>query len=108
MVWAPPGQSAHTDFLVGVCRAAGVDPRLVVTPRQGMPPVTAVHNSDWVAFVTDEPGEVSGDAVVLELNPPVHMPVQVVWVIDALSRQARTLLERIRSHAGAANPQRVV
>lgn len=95
VVWAPSGHSPYTDFLVGVCRAAGFDPRLVVTPRQGMPPVTAVRGSPWVAFVTDQPGRVGG-AVVLELTSSTRVPVHAVWVPDGLPRQARALLDRLR------------
>lgn len=104
VVWGPPGHSAYTDFLVGVCRAAGFDPELVVTSRQGMPPATAVHDTDWVGFVTDQPGPVAEDAVVLDLEPPAQVPLQVVWVTDAVPRHAREPLRRMRADAA----QRVV
>lgn len=98
VMWAPPGRSAHTDFLVALCRAAGFDPKVTVTKRQGMPPITAVIDSGLLAFVTDPPGTEPNQAVVvLELEPPAHLPLQAVWVTDALPGHARALLERMRA-----------
>lgn len=112
VMWAPPGHSVHTDFLVGVCQAAGFEPQVVVTPRQGMPPITAVHDSGHIAFVTDDPGSAEPDAEVLELHPPVHLPLQVIWVTDAVPRHARGLLEQLRNRSDGSNSvqraQRVV
>ncbi|AXB48330.1 LysR substrate-binding domain-containing protein [Amycolatopsis albispora] len=79
-VWGQPGRSGYTDLLLNLCRDAGFEPRVRRNPIQGTPPVTAVLETDGIAFVTASPGPAAGDAVrVLELRPPVHVPLQALW-----------------------------
>ena len=79
-VWGRSGHSAYTDFLAGICIAAGFEPRLRRTERQGMPPVAAAAGMD-VAFVTDPAGPADGGrAQVIDLDPPVYAPLDAVWV----------------------------
>ncbi|WP_410579481.1 LysR family transcriptional regulator [Amycolatopsis sp. lyj-108] len=79
-VWGHPGRSGYTDLLVNLCRDAGFEPRVHRNPIQGTPPVTAVLDTDGVAFVTAPPGPAAGGAVcVLRLEPAVHVPLQALW-----------------------------
>lgn len=79
-VWGHPGRSGYTDLLVNLCRDAGFEPRVRRNPIQGTPPVTAVLDSDAVAFVTAPPGPAAGGAVMVrELHPAVHVPLQALW-----------------------------
>ncbi|RSN19429.1 LysR family transcriptional regulator [Streptomyces sp. WAC 05977] len=79
-VWGYPGRSGYTDLLVNLCRDAGFEPRVRRNPIQGTPPVTAVLDSEGVAFVTAPPGPAAGGAVhVRELRPAVHVPLQALW-----------------------------
>lgn len=78
-VWGAPGKSGYTDMLIQACRDAGFEPMIRRNPIQGTPPVTAVINSPNVAFVTDPPGPAVGGTVrVLELHPPLHVPLHAV------------------------------
>ncbi|MFC4001626.1 LysR substrate-binding domain-containing protein [Prauserella oleivorans] len=79
-VWGHPGKSGYTDLLIGLCRAAGFEPRTHRNPIQGTPPVTAVLGTTSVAFVTAAPGPAAGGRVrVLELLPPAHVPLHALW-----------------------------
>ncbi|MET7638411.1 LysR substrate-binding domain-containing protein [Streptomyces sp. NPDC005438] len=80
MVWGHPGTSGYTDLLLGLCRQAGVEPRVERNPVQGTPPLTAVVGGQHVAFVTDPAGEALGGRVrVLDLEPTVLVPVLALW-----------------------------
>lgn len=80
VVWGTPGRSGYTDLLINRCRQAGFEPRVRRNPIQGAPPVTAVVGGDHVAFVTATPGAAAGgQARVLELNPPVFVPLHALW-----------------------------
>lgn len=80
VVWGTPGQSGYTDLLVGHCRRAGFEPRVVRNPLQGTPPVSSVVGSDDVAFVTAPAGPaVDGAVRVLELEPAIHAPLLALW-----------------------------
>lgn len=63
IVWAPPDASNYTDFILGTCRSAGFEPSFIVNHVQGTPPVTAVLDSDGVAFVTAPAGACLGGQV---------------------------------------------
>lgn len=90
MVWAPAGHSGYTDLLLGVCRAAGVEPRCRVNPDQGTPPVTAALNRDCVVMVTAPAGPALGGAVrVIDLEPPYTVPVEALW-LEAAANPVRT------------------
>lgn len=82
VVWAPPGSSFYTDFILSACRRAGFEPELVVDRVQGTAPVTAVVDyPDAVAFVTAPAGSALGGAVVvLELDDPLLTPIQALWL----------------------------
>ncbi|APE38590.1 LysR family transcriptional regulator [Nocardia mangyaensis] len=86
MVWAPPGHSFYTDFLLSTCRRAGFEPRFVVNRIQGTPPVTAVADNDCVAFVTAPAGPAVGGLVrVVELADPPLAPTQALWLPHTVS-----------------------
>ncbi|MVU81245.1 LysR family transcriptional regulator [Nocardia sp. ET3-3] len=82
IIWAPPGRSYYTDFIVSTCRRAGFEPALVVNRIQGTTPATAVLDyPDAVAFVTAAPGDALGGAVrIVEIDDPPLTPVQAVWL----------------------------
>ena len=94
VVWAPPGHSFYTDFLVSACRRAGFEPTLVVNPIQGTPPVTAVVRSDRVALVTAAVGSALGGQVrVSSLADAPRVPVQAVWLPHTISHARTALLD---------------
>ncbi|GAB2692305.1 LysR family transcriptional regulator [Nocardia thraciensis] len=82
IVWAPPGTSFYTDFILSTCRRAGFEPALVVNRIQGTTPATAVLDyPDAVAFVTEPPGPaLGGDVQVIDITDPPLAPVQGVWL----------------------------
>ncbi|ORV12719.1 LysR family transcriptional regulator [Mycobacterium celatum] len=80
VLWAPPGASYYSDFLVNVCRRAGFEPQYRVSRVQGCPPEVAPLTDDAVAFVTSPPGPAIGDAVtVVDIDGPVLVPLQGLW-----------------------------
>jgi DNA-binding transcriptional LysR family regulator len=80
VLWAPPGTSYYSDFLVNACRRAGFEPQYRVSRVQGCPPEVAPLTDDAVAFVTSPPGPAIGGAVtVVEIEGPVLVPLQGLW-----------------------------
>lgn len=80
VVWGTPGQSGYTDLLIGHCRRAGFEPRVVRNPLQGTPPVSSVVGTDDVALVTAPAGPaVAGAVQVLDLEPAIHAPLLALW-----------------------------
>ncbi|TSD94079.1 LysR family transcriptional regulator [Skermania sp. ID1734] len=100
VVWAPPGSSFYTDFIVSTCRRRGFEPDIVVNRVQGTPPVTAVVDSDNIAFVTAPPGATLGGRVnVIELKDPPLVPIQALWLPHNVSA-VRNLITRGRARSG--------
>lgn len=80
MIWGHPGRSNYADLLIEHCREAGFEPHVERSPVQGTPPVTAVLDTDHVAFVTAPPGPAIGGQVrVLDLHHPVFVPLHAMW-----------------------------
>lgn len=80
VLWAAPGASYYSDFLVNVCRRAGFEPQYRVSRVQGCPPEVAPLTDDAVAFVTSAPGPAVGSAVtVIDIDGPILVPVQALW-----------------------------
>ena len=93
MVWGVPGRSGYTDLLVEHCRAAGFEPDVERTARQGTPPVTAVIGTARLAFVTTPPGPAAGGRVrVLPLDPPLHAPLHALHLPHTTSPARDALL----------------
>lgn len=81
IVWAPPGVSNYTDFILGTCRSAGFEPAFIINPVQGTPPVTAVLDNDGVAFVTAPTGPcLAGQVIVIDIVDPPQAPIQAIWL----------------------------
>lgn len=81
IVWAPPGVSNYTDFILGTCRSAGFEPAFIINHVQGTPPVTAVLDNDGVAFVTAPAGPcLAGQVVVIDIIDPPQAPIQAIWL----------------------------
>lgn len=79
-LWAPPGGSYYSDFLMGACRRAGFEPDYVVSRVQGAATVAAPLTTGAVAFVTSPPGPVmDGRVVITELEPPLLVGAQAMW-----------------------------
>ncbi|GFG69924.1 LysR family transcriptional regulator [Mycolicibacter senuensis] len=79
-LWAPPGASYYSDFLVNACRRAGFEPQYRVSRVQGCPPEVAPLTENAAAFVTAPPGPAVGGAVtVIDLDEPLLVPLQGVW-----------------------------
>jgi DNA-binding transcriptional LysR family regulator len=100
VVWSPPHHSYYTDFLVSSCRRAGFEPRLVVNPIQGTPPMTAVIGSLRCAFVTDPAGPgLSGRVAVIDFDVPPLAPVQALWLPHTVSAIRDAILNGPRPHS---------
>ncbi|MEZ0054327.1 DNA-binding transcriptional LysR family regulator [Mycobacterium sp. MAA66] len=79
-LWAPPGGSYYSDLLLGACRRAGFEPDYLVSRVQGAAPVTAPLTTGTAAFVTHPAGAAMGGRVtVIDLRPPLLVPVQAMW-----------------------------
>lgn len=79
-LWAPPGASYYSDFLVNACRRAGFEPRYQVSRVQGCPPEAAALTENAVAFVTAPPGPaIGGSVTVIDLDGPLLVPLQGLW-----------------------------
>jgi DNA-binding transcriptional LysR family regulator len=86
IVWAPPGLSYYTDFILSACRSAGFEPSFAVNRIQGTPPVTAVLDNDGIAFVTAPAGPcLQNQAVVIDIDDPPLAPTQAVWLPHTVS-----------------------
>jgi LysR substrate binding domain len=80
------GASYFSDFLMGACRRAGFEPDYVVSRVQGAAMVAAPLTTGAIALVTAEPGPAMGGRVtVLELDPPLFVPVQAIWLRHTVS-----------------------
>lgn len=81
IVWAPPGVSNYTDFILSACRSAGFEPVFTINHVQGTPPVTAVLDNDGVAFVTAPTGPcLAGQVMVIDIIDPPQAPIQAIWL----------------------------
>jgi DNA-binding transcriptional LysR family regulator len=79
-LWAPPGASYYSDFLMGACRRAGFEPDYVVSRVQGAATVAAPLTTGAVAFVTTPAGPAMARRVaVIDLDPPLLVPIQALW-----------------------------
>lgn len=79
-LWAPPGASYYSDFLINACRRAGFEPQYRVSRVQGCPPEVAAITEDAAAFVTSPSGPAVGGAVtVVNLDEPLPVPMQGLW-----------------------------
>ncbi len=97
VIWAPPGASYYTDFILSTCRRAGFEPRFVVNHIQGTPPVTAVVDTEHVAIVTAPAGPALGGRVqVIELKAGPVAATQALWLPHTTS-DVRDLLLGARS-----------
>lgn len=93
VVWGESGRSGYTDFLAGICRAAGFEPRLRRTSQQGLPPAMAAEG-EGVALVTEHAGpSPDGRVIVVELTPPTFVPLQALWMGPAPSAPVARLLD---------------
>jgi hypothetical protein len=92
-LWAPPGASYFSDFLMGACRRAGFEPDYVVSRVQGAAMVAAPLTTGAIALVTADPGPAMGGRVtVLELDPPLLVPVQAIWQRHTVSEVRDALI----------------
>ncbi|MFE1596903.1 LysR family transcriptional regulator [Nocardia sp. NPDC058705] len=86
IVWAPPGHSFYTDFLLSTYRRAGIEPTFVVNRIQGTPPITAVVDNNHIAFVTAPAGPaLDGRVTVIPLADPPLAPTQALWLPHTVS-----------------------
>jgi DNA-binding transcriptional LysR family regulator len=85
VVWSQ--KSGYRTLLLDICRRAGLEPReVVVNPLQGTPPVTAVTGPGEFALVTAPAGPSGAPGVVVvDIEPPVHVPVAAMWVSGSTS-----------------------
>lgn len=79
-LWAPPGASYYSDFLMAACRRAGFEPDYVVSRVQGAATVAAPLTTGAPTFVTTAPGPAMGGRVVVtELEPALLVGVEALW-----------------------------
>jgi DNA-binding transcriptional LysR family regulator len=92
-VWAPPGSSFYTDYLLSVCRRAGFEPSVHVNHIQGTTPATAVIGTDTFAFVTQEPGiTLGGRVAIVAISDAPLAPVQALWLPHTHAQPLEALL----------------
>lgn len=85
-LWAPPGASYYSDFLIGACRRAGFEPDYVVSRVQGAATVAAPLTTGAIAFVTASAGlKMDGRVKVIDLRTPLLVPVQALWQRHTIS-----------------------
>lgn len=95
-LWAPPGGSYYSDFLMAACRRAGFEPDYVVSRVQGAATVAAPLTTGAVTFVTSPPGPaMDGRVVVTELEPPLLVGAQAMWQRHTGSAVRDVLLSHI-------------
>ncbi|MFI9508174.1 LysR family transcriptional regulator [Nocardia sp. NPDC052566] len=81
LVAAPPGASAYTDFLLGICRVAGFVPQVAVHSVADTPPLFAIAGNIGIAFVTSAPGPAhDGRVRVIALADAPQVPTQALWL----------------------------
>lgn len=96
-LWAPPGASYYSDLLLGACRRAGFEPDYVVSRVQGAATVAAPLTTGAVAFVTHPIGPaMDGRVTVVDLDPPLLVPVQAMWLRHSQSPIRDRLLAQSR------------
>ncbi|WP_459952863.1 LysR substrate-binding domain-containing protein, partial [Mycobacterium avium] len=79
-LWAPPGSSYFSDFLMSACRRAGFEPDYVVSRVQGAAMVAAPVTTGAIALVTADLGTVmDGRVRIIDLQPTLMVPVQALW-----------------------------
>lgn len=94
-LWAPPGASYYSDFLINACRRAGFEPQYRVSRVQGCPPEVAAVTEDAAAFVTAPPGPaVDGAVTVIDLDEPLLVPMQALWQPHTSSAVRELILRR--------------
>lgn len=92
-LWAPPGASYYSDFLVGACRRAGFEPDYHVSRVQGAATVAAPLTTGAIAFVTVPTGPaMDGRVRVIDLKAPLLVPVQALWQRHTMSAVRDVLL----------------
>lgn len=96
-----PGAVEDTEYsqiLVSICQGAGFEPKVVVSTLRGTPPHTAViAHPNAGAFVTNEPGWVSGNRIrVIELTDGPSAPMQAVWLPHTESEIRTKILDSVR------------
>lgn len=99
-LWAPPGLSDFSDFLMGACRRAGFEPDYVVSRVQGADMVAAPLTTGAVALVSAPAGPAMGGRVsVVDLEPALLAPVQAIWQRHTVSAVREVLISG-RAQAG--------
>ncbi|MGB5794738.1 MAG: LysR family transcriptional regulator [Mycolicibacter algericus] len=94
-LWAPPGASYYSDFLVNACRRAGFEPQYRVSRVQGCPPEVAALTEHAAAFVTAPAGPaLDGSVTVLDLDEPLLVPLQALWQPHTKSAVRDLILHR--------------
>ncbi|WP_395311050.1 LysR family transcriptional regulator [Mycobacterium sp. AMU20-3851] len=92
-LWAPPGASSYSDFLMGACRRAGFEPDYLVSRVQGSAPVAAPLTTGGVAFVTTPAGAaMNGRVQVVDLEPELLVGVQAMWLRHTSSAERDAVL----------------
>lgn len=95
VLWAPPGASFYSDFLVSICQRAGFEPKITINSVQGTMPTTAVIDNDAVAFVTSDPGSYhDGRVRVIAIDGAPLAPIQALWLRHTVSEPRQALLDR--------------
>ncbi|QZA09362.1 LysR family transcriptional regulator [Mycolicibacter heraklionensis] len=94
-LWAPPGASYYSDFLINACRRAGFEPQYQVSRVQGCPPEVAALTDSAAAFVTAPAGPaLDGAVTVVDLDEPLLVPMQALWQPHTSSAVRDLILRR--------------
>ncbi|PJK23883.1 LysR family transcriptional regulator [Mycobacterium goodii] len=102
-LWAPPGASYYSEFLMGACRRAGFEPDYVVSRVQGAATVAAPLTTDAIAFVTSPAGTaMDGRVVVIDLLPELLVGAQALWQRHTHSAVRDMLLAESQAQHGTS------
>ncbi|KKC00644.1 LysR family transcriptional regulator [Mycolicibacter arupensis] len=94
-LWAPPGASYYSDFLINACRRAGFEPHYRVSRVQGCPPEVAALTESAAAFVTAPAGPaLNGAVMIVDLDEPLLVPIQALWQPHTSSAVRDLILRR--------------
>ncbi|WP_374021482.1 LysR family transcriptional regulator [Mycobacterium sp. HNNTM2301] len=104
-LWAPPGSSYFSDFLMSACRRAGFEPDYVVSRVQGAAMVAAPLTTGAIALVTADPGTAMGGRVhIIDFEPALMVPVQALWQKHTMSAVRDTLLTSASTYTTVGTP----
>lgn len=87
----------YVNMLVGYCRRAGFEPRVIVSNLRGTPPhMSVITHPEACAFVTNQPGWLYDDQVrIIDFDDPPMTPVMALWLPNTAPRIRNLVLDAV-------------